>query len=487
MAQSRYYSATAQPTVLTSAITPTTTVINVQQTVGFPVNTPYILALDYNTPSEEITLVTAQAGTTLTVTRSYDGTSASSHSAGAAVRHTWTALDGNDSRAHEAATAGVHGVTGNVVGDTDTQTLSNKTLVSPVITGSLSMNSPNITGTVTGAATYVSPTIRDATAINSAVGVSPLQVNAIASTTANLFGVNLSASDRLTVTANGQTLATSRDVATTALIARSQTGQTASIVRVQLGAGTDVVTVTNTGVLRAIQGLQAGTANQVSIDNAGNITTGSQATLSPSAVGNVPLTVKGLASQTGDLQRWTSSTPTTLASIDSAGVGHFTSGLQAGSTNQFAVDASGNLAAANNITMGTWINYSPSWTATTNPSLGNGNLGGRYMVIGKTCTVEITLQWGSTTTGGTGTWLFSLPFTAVTPPTNNFHTGTAMAFRPGTAFNPGISTIGSGATTLSGVSSTAADGSASTGWTATTPFTWANTHTASFAITYQTT
>ena len=51
MSQSRYYSATAQPTVLTASITPTTTLIQVQQTVGFPINTPYILALDYNTPS----------------------------------------------------------------------------------------------------------------------------------------------------------------------------------------------------------------------------------------------------------------------------------------------------------------------------------------------------------------------------------------------------------------------------------------------------
>lgn len=62
-----------------------------------------------------------------------------------------------------------------------------------------------------------------------------------------------------------------------------------------------------------------------------------------------------------------------------------------------------------------WTTYSVAWTATTtNPSLGNGTLVGQYMKIGTKCEIFIKLVIGSTTNKGSGTYKFSLPFTAAT-------------------------------------------------------------------------
>ena len=60
--------------------------------------------------------------------------------------------------------------------------------------------------------------------------------------------------------------------------------------------------------------------------------------------------------------------------------------------------------------IGQWAAYTPVWTAsTTNPTLGNGSLIGRYCVVNKLCTMSVKLVIGSTTTLGTGNWAFSIP------------------------------------------------------------------------------
>jgi hypothetical protein len=59
-----------------------------------------------------------------------------------------------------------------------------------------------------------------------------------------------------------------------------------------------------------------------------------------------------------------------------------------------------------------WQSYTPTWTAvTTNPTLGNGTLAGAYVQVGKLVVYRIRLNFGSTTSIGSGVYSWTLPVT----------------------------------------------------------------------------
>jgi hypothetical protein len=132
----RYFKSNTQETNLTASINGTVTSIAVASVANYP-TVPFTLVIDPDLATQEIVEVTAIAGASnLTVTRNVEGTGIQSHDNGAKVRHMVTGRDLQEPQTHMAATAGVHGVTGDIVGTTQTQTLTNKSLTSPTITGS---------------------------------------------------------------------------------------------------------------------------------------------------------------------------------------------------------------------------------------------------------------------------------------------------------------------------------------------------------------
>jgi hypothetical protein len=140
----RKYSSRSQQTTLSAALTSTATTATVQNGSNLmggatiAAGETFTVVIDPDTALEEIVDITAVSTNTLTIVRGVENAgTGQAHSAGAVVRHMVTGRDLREANEHIEGTTSVHGITDTAALATLTgsQTLTNKVLTSPTVSG----------------------------------------------------------------------------------------------------------------------------------------------------------------------------------------------------------------------------------------------------------------------------------------------------------------------------------------------------------------
>jgi len=184
---------------------------------GLPSQYPFTLILEKDTANEEIVTVTNLVGSSYSITRGVDGSTAKAHSVGATVEHGVSARDYSESRSHEVAT-NAHGVTGDVVGTGGAQTLTGKTLTTATLGSILDAGNFKITNlaTPTSSSDAVRKDFADA------------QVTAAASSATSAATSATSAANSATAAATSATSASNSATAAATSAASALASQTAA-------------------------------------------------------------------------------------------------------------------------------------------------------------------------------------------------------------------------------------------------------------------
>jgi len=227
----RKYSSRSQQTTLSAALTnsaTSATVVSGTSLLGgvtISAGEIFTVVIDPDTALEEIVDVSAVSTNTLTIVRGRDGSTGVAHSAGAAVRHMAIGRDYREANLHIEAASGVHGATGSVVGTTDTQTLTNKTI-------SAADNTLTGVATLTGTQTLTNKTLTSPTITGTGAIAGTFTGNLTGNVTGNTSGSAGSAT----------TLATARDFQLTGDVE-------ASAVSFNGSGNVSLTTVIGTGVI----------------------------------------------------------------------------------------------------------------------------------------------------------------------------------------------------------------------------------------------